>query len=141
MVASLVILLVFAVWATVYVESIHRNLGPSGDCVSVSHTFVLSAPITESFQDCLPTGGTQGYGYSESNHSVSILNGTVSSEFPIRVQILSNPLSEAVGVLYSQNDTRSANFSEIGVVPYVYYAIYVTNLGNNNSISVNLQFS
>lgn len=106
-----------------------------------SHTnaTAVSAPQSFNFEDCLTAGSSHGYGFGVTGSSVSSLSGTVVSSFPVRVQVLAGGLFG--GVLYDQNDTTSAHFSNLQVLEYTGYTVYITNLGQNNSVTVNVEFS
>ena len=99
----------------------------------------MSAAQTKSFNGCLTAGSSPGLEFAVTGSDTLTLGGTVESEFPVDVQVLEAGF--VVGVLFSQNDMMSAHFSNIHVIPDALHDVYITNLGQNNPVSVSLQFS
>lgn len=104
-----------------------------------NNSFTLSTPVVKNFQDCLMKGSTHIYEFAATGFGVSWLNGTVDSEFPVSVQVWEGGISG--GMLYSQTNTTSVRFSNIPILSSIGYTVRIANLGQNNSLSVSLQFS
>ena len=140
---TLVVVFIVAVVASVSLRSSspgNSTKGATAECVFTNQPFTVSAPQTRNFQECLAAGSSHAIEFSLTANSSWTISGTIKSEFPVGVQLLEFGF-ETEGVLFSQNDTTSANFSNIHLIPAALHEVYITNLGRNNSMSISLLFS
>lgn len=141
LVMTFVVVFIIAILASVTLPSTspENSTTTAVQCVFSNKMFTVSSAQTRNFQECITAGSSRDLEFATTRNSSLFMGGTVNSEFPVDVKVLEvGYLFE--GVLFSQNDTSSANFSNIHLIPDTSYQVFITNLGQNNSLSVSLKF-
>ncbi|MFI5419345.1 MAG: hypothetical protein ACHQ1H_00110 [Nitrososphaerales archaeon] len=113
------------------------NSTTSSPCTFNSGVKQISSAETLFISGCLTPFSTGSIGIAIVNQNGFTLSGTVTAEKGAKVTIGDNSQ-----ILFTQNDTTSANFNGLTLTPQIGDAVIIQNLaGENNSISAVLQFT
>jgi hypothetical protein len=104
-----------------------------------------SAALSVSFSGCLEPGASGTYLIAATGQDRLNMTGAIASRLPVRVTIAGaaiGNLSEAVGMVYSANDTTSVSLPGVVLMPTSGYAVTVTNEGDQNAtVSMDMQLA
>ena len=125
--------------------STKTTVAPTG-CIFAPPS-VLQAPSNANldFTGCLKAGASGTYLISATDPDGLNMTGTITATYPIQITIGSakvGSLLTAAGVIYTKNDTTSADIFNLTLFPSNGYGITILNEGGqNNTVTMNLQIS
>lgn len=121
------------------------SAAPAGCAFASDQVLQVSSTLSASFAGCLTAGTSGNYSIEATDPDGLTLTGTISAGSPIRIDIVGakvGTLYGSSGKVYASNDTTSASFAGLVLLPQNGYVIAVTNLGGqNDTVSMSLQFN